>query len=259
MLTRILHAAVFYHRCVRGCCLAAAMFLVMAPAARADDFIATIDQIKGSIAPVVCYNMENGKVTTVKAIVGSAFFVDRAGTFLTAGHVISEFFPDHKLSNCAVSAIYVPDDGDKWHAPPQKVRWHKFIPSTCVINQIVDLAQCKPIDDLSSGIFKPQPITIKNGLEPDGTPVGITGFPLNDVFPLSFQANVAGYVFNNMFGARISLDNTAWPGASGSPVYLKNGQVIGMILRRGTGDAQGLSFAASGDALQNFVRAAAAK
>lgn len=55
------------------------------------------------------------------------------------------------------------------------------------------------------------------------------------------------------------IDKNAWPGASGSPIYLANGEdVIGMIERTGTGDAAGISFGVAGERLFNVLTSARA-
>lgn len=80
----------------------------------------------------------------------------------------------------------------------------------------------------------------------DRTSVFFTGFPLQATDPITSVGAVAGFVADGGY-TTIMIDKNAWPGASGSPVYLADGKtIVGMILRMGTGDAIGLSFGVNG-------------
>jgi hypothetical protein len=119
--------------------------------------------------------------------------------------------------------------------------------SQCVIDPRLDLAKCKAIDDptnISDVISKPAPVIIDDSIPPDGTRVAFTGFPLRALTPLTTRAHIAGYQVENIPGGVLTqelrifgfiLDKAAWPGVSGSPLYLIDGHAVGMVLQRGSG------------------------
>ena len=70
--------------------------------------IKTIDKIKRSIIPVVCgYNNKEGKFIVVE-VVGSAFFVDGLGRFVTAGHVLDDWDKISKTKTCLFPSFLHP-------------------------------------------------------------------------------------------------------------------------------------------------------
>ena len=58
-----------------------------------------------------------------------------------------------------------------------------------------------------------------------------------------------------MYSARdeLMVDQSAWPGVSGCPVYLVDGRVIGMVIQRGTGNGTGRAIVRTSVAIQDFV------
>jgi V8-like Glu-specific endopeptidase len=69
--------------------------------------------------------------------------------------------------------------------------------------------------------------------------------------PITSQGHIASYsVRTNEF----LIDKNAWPGASGSPVYGAEGEVIGLIIQRGLGDGSGLAYARPADFIVDFLR-----
>ena len=49
------------------------------------------------------------------------------------------------------------------------------------------------------------------------------------------------------------VDKSAWPGASGSPVYTANGKVIGLVTQAGLGVGSGLAYAVPSDTIIEFL------
>jgi Trypsin-like peptidase domain len=218
-----------------------------------DEFIGAIARIKGSVAPVTCFSPPQQI-----SVNGTAFFIDTDGTFLTAGHVIKEFLPSGTLYGCNRVGIYVPIDA--WQRAQQfNARLLVFSPERCSFDGLVDVAKCKTIDNpmLDKEIHvKPMAISWEEQTPPDGAAVAFTGFPLSAVIPYTSRANIVAYPPPIKPGAtHILLDKTAWPGASGSPVYISNGNVIGLIIQRGEGAASGLAVACDSQAIGRFLRA----
>jgi hypothetical protein len=218
------------------------LFLFATAVAQSDDeFIGAIARIKGSVAPVTCFNPPQQF-----SVNGTAFFVDSEGTFLTAGHVIKEFLPSGALYRCNQVGIYVPIDA--WQRAQQfNARLFLFSPEKCVFDGLVDVAKCKTIDNpmVDKEVHvKPTSIRWAEQAPADGTAVAFTGFPLSAIIPYTSRANIVAYPPPVKPGAsHILLDKTAWPGASGSPVYISNGDVVGLIIQRGEGAASGLAVA----------------
>jgi V8-like Glu-specific endopeptidase len=233
----------------------AAVAWPLAARAQVSPILETIEKMKHSIAPVVCLARTEKGSMELKAIDGTMFFITPEGTFLTAAHVIADFLPGGKLNACTVPAIYVPKE--KWpRTPTLEFHWSRFAPSDCAIDAAIDVAECKTVENLSALGLQLRPVTLDDSDQPDGTPVAFSGFPLSEATPFTARANIATYHFNSSIGSfQFVLDKTGWPGASGSPVYLEHGPVIGMIIKRGTGNATGIAVAISSHAIRSFLNA----
>jgi hypothetical protein len=216
-----------------------------------DPFLRTIENLKRSIAPVVCVADGTERPVTVD---GTAFFVSEAGTFLTAGHVVQDFLPGHAFAQCPRPAIYFQIGQSRGGG--LDLAWFQFQPDACTIDEKLDLAKCKTLENLAAaqgGRFKPLPAAVETGIVQDGTPIAFTGYPLSVIAPLTSRGSVAGYFLDGP--PTLVVDRNVWPGASGSPIYLVNGRVIGIVTARGIADAAGLTFARSGAAMEAFLRA----
>jgi hypothetical protein len=223
---------------------------------QSDPFIDTIDKAKRSVAPVVCLNENPPGFFNIASIDGSAFLIDEQGTFLTAAHVVKDFLPGSPLSQCGVAAIYVPRD--RWGTG--NTRWFKFLPEKCIFDGSSDVSKCKTINSVaeeSQVLVKPGFMEIDDGIKPDGTAVAFTGFPLNAVIPYTSRANILAYPIASPIkpsATTVIFDKTAWPGASGSPIYGVDGKVLGLMTLRGDGVAAGISIAVDGRAISRFLK-----
>ena len=110
----------------------------------------------------------------------------------------------------------------------------------------LDVAVCTPLPRsmiLPGGAtLTVTPVEFESTPPPDGSPVAFSGFPLNNGAPISAVGFVAGYENTDLGAFTVLVDRSNWPGASGSPIYLQNGRVIGIVLGRGVGDATGLTY-----------------
>jgi hypothetical protein len=224
-----------------------------------ETFIGTIDRIKQAIGPVTCPHAMAERTIEIGAVHGTAVFVDAHGLFLTAAHVIKGLLGNKE---CETPAVFVPLN--KWTLDTRNIYALQFAPANCKIDETADLARCRTVEDpteVSKIVSKPTAVTIESDVQPDGTAVAFSGFPVTALIPYTTRAYIAGYQAvrvgtrhdPEVFG--IVLDKSAWVGASGAPVYRLDGRVIGIMLQRGTGDATGLAFARHGARVNEFLNA----
>lgn len=237
-----------------ACLLAALGVAAASPAAaNQDPFVDTIRTLKQSVAPIACMEAADKGVRRPSRIAGTAFFTTAEGEFLTAAHVISDIIRGALTAapeGCAAPVVYLPVK--EWPSGSNEfnARWYAFDSNRCVLDKAQDLALCvtrnSPSADLQRTIGT---ASFDYAPHPDGTAVAFTGFPLNAIQPMTARGHVA------MYSARDELivDQSAWPGVSGCPVYLVDGRVIGMVIQRGTGDGTGRAIVRTSVAIQDFV------
>ena len=207
------------------------------------------------MAPVVCLNGD-GPQATIQDLEGTAFFISEAGEFLTAAHVI-DGVQDHAHA-CPVIAIYLPPDRWEPERPEEIFTWYPVATGDCEVHRDLDVAKCKSLVDLSvrrgKQSFEIRPVKFEWTSQPDGTLVAFTGFPLGSRDPLTSRGGVAQYrrrAPQNTLD--LVIDQSAWPGASGAPVYLSDGRVIGMLVARGSGEGAGTSVVRPAHVLQRIL------
>jgi hypothetical protein len=218
----------------------------VAPAPQQVSFLESIEKVKHSIAPVVCVQTHATGDWDLLTIEGTAFFVSSDGSFITPGHVLDGLIAPNRKTACSMSAIYIPEDG-VWHTDRVNFRIHYalFFSRDCARDTTTDLAFCTVLPNsmrLPNGTtLSVTPVEFESTTPPDGTPAAFSGFPLTRT-PITGIGFIAGYQAREDVGTfSVLLDRTNWPGASGSPIYLQNGRVIGVVLARGTGDRMGLT------------------
>jgi V8-like Glu-specific endopeptidase len=215
--------------------------------------VAAIDLAKQSVVPVVCIvrNADTGEANIRFRILGTAFLIDPTGIFITAFHVIRDMMQDPWKIACT-PGITFPSGG--WTRQKSDVNWFKFDRDHCQVNEAFDVAVCRTVNDISKmkGLVYQIP-TISNIRPPDGTSIFFTGFPLQATDPITASGTIAGFTADSDYNT-IMIDKNAWPGASGSPIFLSDGKtVVGIVLQTGTGDAIGLSYGTSGEKIAEVL------
>jgi hypothetical protein len=219
------------------------------PTFRVDPFIPAIEKMKHAVASLDCLAV-SGAESKILERMGTAFFISDKGDFLTAAHVILNVQKSQRP--CPIFAIIIPVEN--WQPDVREEllgRW-PFSVSNCRIDTDLDLAACSTTEDLSiarSGLyFKIAPVKLKSRIPPDGTQVSFTGFPLNFRDPMTIRASVAAHRTlwrGDMSIGDLVLDRAAWPGSSGSPVYLPDGSVIAVMIATGKDEGSEVAVARS--------------
>lgn len=222
-----------------------------------DISVKTIDQIKGSIVPVACAYIDEHNVFQVVGIAGSGFLVDAFGRFVTAAHVLDGLMSIAQTRHKCFPVFYIPDE--KWTKFRKNFGVQYFSFTGCLRDDSLDLAVCQPRENpfTSGRVHKENiaPIAFDSTEWPDGTPVAFTGFPLEYAFPVTSKGVVAGKraVPTSETYFDVIIDKSAWPGASGSLVYISSGRAVGLVLAAGVNSGSGLAYARSAAAIVDFL------
>jgi Trypsin-like peptidase domain len=226
--------------------------LALAQGPDPDPFVKTIDTLKRAVAPIACVQTEAGTRRPGR-IAGTAFFLTPEGEFMTAAHVMSDVIRGGLTggpSGCASPVVYLPATEWPMGSGDFTARWYGFDSNRCVLDATLDLALCStrqsPSADLGRTIGT---VTFDATPHADGTPIAFTGFPLNAILPMTARGHVAMYVARD----ELIVDQSAWPGVSGCPVYVADGRVIGMLIQRGVGEGTGRAIVRATVAIQEFV------
>ncbi|MGZ5437338.1 MAG: S1 family peptidase [Pyrinomonadaceae bacterium] len=230
-------------------------FLAMSPGIEEPRTVSakTIETIQKGILPIVCTQV-GGESWEPKRIVGTGFLINTEGHFLTAAHVVLDWEQTNAKFGPCFAAVFIP--AVPWSArsfsPDIRVKWIKF--TDCRYNGQIDVAVCKllknPFDDPEinkhiNALAFGSVLTI-----PDGSAVAFTGFPLDFHVPVTSQGHVAAYAAADR---RLVIDKSAWPGASGSPVYDTRGRVIGIVTETGLAEGAGLTYSRPIDYVKQFL------
>lgn len=228
---------------------------VVGQGASAQSFTGAIQGMKRSVIPIACISV-NGTVAETLSVEGTGFFVAADGTFITANHVIEGMVSPTRKAPCPHTAFYLPQTGG-WSVGEATFRsdYYVFHASDCQRDADIDVARCRSVRPVGSA-HKIVPVIFEAELQPDGTPVAFTGFPLQFQIPLSSVGNVSGYARTREDGRgprSIIMDKEAWPGASGSPLYLANGKVVGLLRLRGINDGTGRTIGTPSRLIEEFL------
>jgi hypothetical protein len=217
--------------------------------------VETVDAVRQTVIPLICASeTDRGRGLDPKKIVGSGFWLNRLGQFLTAAHVVNTWRPATPTGAPCVPAVYFPVDGWTPEADT-KLRGARFTLTDCQLDRDLDVAACRTLQNPFHEVLIRRPIAparLERSVAryDDGTAVAFTGFPLNSVRPITSKGFLASYRARERM---LLVDKTAWPGASGSPVYVGSGAVIGVLIRRGHGDSEGLAYARAIEPIREFL------
>ncbi len=240
--------------CVRSLWILALWLVNAAPAANPPGFTGAIQAIKHSVIPIVCIAV-NGTVAETLSVEGTGFFVAADGTFITANHVIESMVSAQRKAPCPHTAFYLPQSGWSSQQATFQSDYYVFHADECKRDADLDIARCRSVRTVEPA-HKIAAVTFETSLQPDGTPVAFTGFPLQFQIPLSSVGNISGYVTTRADGRgprAIIMDKEAWPGASGSPLYLANGKVVGLLRLRGVNSGTGRTIGTPSRLIQEFL------
>ena len=238
-------------------CCAALITLGAQPAPAQNEtgnFVAAIQRLKRSVAPVACMDKSASGPLKLVSILGTAVFVSKDGSFLTADHILNAITTQTSTNPCPVTVIYFPVAGWRW-VEDFDLRYVYFSVADCIRDATQDLAVCRPavnVKELTgAGV---EPVVFATVPPADGTPVAFTGFPRGNALPISSRGVIAGYGELQQHGPRkLIVDKIAWPGSSGSPVYTDDANVVGIVLSTGDGDSIGLTFARTAAYVRRFL------
>jgi len=210
-----------------------------------------------SLFPIVCGRLEQpGDKFTALYTVGTGVFIDTAGHFITAGHVIRRKFstnPDEPTE--CLPAIYIAKSGWQPGAQSYDANWFKF--GDCIQDANVDVAVCHAEGNPFAASLHISAVRIAKTTPAPGTQVAFTGFPVQSNQPVTTQSRIlrldAAGKMNLWVLTTEVADQPPWPGSSGSPVYLSDGSLIGIIVRRGINADNGLAFALSSESIRAFL------
>jgi S1-C subfamily serine protease len=240
-----------------GLFLAAFSVRILGEKPPSDSFSAAMVNMSRSLFPLVCGRLEQpGERFTALYTVGTGVFIDTAGHFITAGHVIREKFstsPDQPAE--CLPAIYIAKSGWQPGAQSFDANWFKF--GDCIRDPNVDVAVCRAQGNPFDAALRISAARLAKNAPDPGTPVAFTGFPAQTRQPVTTRSRIvrleaAGKMDLWVLSPEVS-DQPPWPGSSGSPVYLSDGSLIGIILRRGIQSDNGLAFALSSDSIHAFL------
>jgi V8-like Glu-specific endopeptidase len=177
---------------------------------------------------------------------GSAFLISEEADFLTAAHVVTAM--QQSDDPCPTPAITLAVGDWRPEAPAEDMVWLPFKIADCRVDSTVDVAECRPSGDVPARIrnlHKATPVQFEWSIQPDGTELAFTGFPLEARDPMTFRAHVAAYKtpWPDQATPQLILDHAGLPGFSGSPVFLANGRVVAIQVKDGRPDAPGTSIA----------------
>jgi S1-C subfamily serine protease len=222
---------------------------------------ATILTMQRSLVAVECVDVNAAHQIVGGQTFGTGFLVDRASHFVTAGHVLAAVAAAQRQSGC-LAAVAFPAHG--YPADYGRYEQHVVFIGPSAYDGSLDLAVVaaaglSATNDINAAL---SPVRFALAFQPQGTPLAYTGFARGIDLPTTSEGIVSTYTNDGI--RQLVIAGMAWPGLSGSPVFLANGDVVGIVLSKGepntaagAGDAAGqigLSFARTAAVVDAFLR-----
>ncbi len=124
----------------------------------------------------------------------------------------------------------------------------------CKYSSDADVAACQVVPNPFTNEFVGKiisPVTLGSmANHADGSPVAFTGFPLGFHVPVTSKGYIAAYTVADK---KLVIDKSAWPGASGSPVYDGEEKIIGLVTETGLAEGAGLTYSRPVDLIREFL------
>jgi len=202
----------------------------------------TIVHVESSVVHISCYDENRMGYGS-----GTGFFVNRDGYFVFPRHVRDSDERKNTIAHTCQLAVDLSQ---------QNWQGHKYLPRAvnCVTDQTHDISACQlrlnPFQHPES--FTISVATLQTQTQTNGVAVAYVGFPINTLAPVADKGTVSGYYDGAVNYTNSRMD--AWPyqlpvpgpylnaqcvdcpdieGFSGGPVFLANGEVIGMVVAAG--------------------------
>jgi hypothetical protein len=163
----------------------------------------------------------SGKETKLLKRLGSALLVSQEADFLTAAHVVTAMQKGD--DPCPTPAITLAVGDWRPELRAEAMRWFPFRITDCKVDSTVDVAECRPSGDLPARIRKLHaavPVQIEWSIQPDGTELAFTGFPLEARDPMTFRAHVAAYSWPDHTTPDLVLDHGSLGGSAAPLSFL---------------------------------------
>lgn len=211
-------------------------------------WIKTIEQIKRTTGPILYVEPGSDGTLDLQGAVrnGSGFFIGREGYFVTAAHVPLSM-QQSKEDKARAGIILVTSRGWKRGEDDPGMKGFRF--EVVTIDEENDLALCKTRQNpFKQTLVKDflESARLTETIPPDGTPVGFTGFPPESLIPFSARGILGSYQKlqgREQSGSVLLIHGQSWFGVSGSPLYLEDGRVIGLVTGVGTERYTGMAIA----------------
>jgi V8-like Glu-specific endopeptidase len=193
-----------------------------------------------SAIPILCAKFNDKGEMISRITLGTGFFINRKGDFLTAAHVVTSLLELRRQENPCDGIIYAAKADWNTRYGNAKIGLRFFALENCAYRLKDDVGVCwlkkNPFLDPDVNKFI-QPAALASYTKySDGSAIAFTGFPLQFVFPITSKGYVASYDPSTQ---KLIIDKTTWPGASGSPLYASDGKVIGIVIEQGIDKSAG--------------------
>jgi trypsin-like peptidase len=206
-----------------------------------------VASVTRSTVAVVCFSK-----TQPVFVEGSGFFVNSAGYFVTPKHIVADLVVYTQQHACDVSILVI--ESQEIGASVQV----KVINVACRVSKDYDIAVCWPkktnpfTDRDTRQVVRVGILDITPRLE--GTDLAFTGFPMQQIVPITSVGIVAGYMYGPGQPLVVLIDKIAWGGDSGSPMYYSDGKIAGMITATGSNNLVGISTGIASSVIHEFLK-----